>query len=73
MVLVDTDDRVAYGAEHIQGAVKMAYDLTVDPQERKALGALPSDCLIVFYCNCAHDEDSAPLGVAGTRPRTFRG
>jgi hypothetical protein len=25
------------------------------------LGALPSNSLIVFYCNCAHEEDSALL------------
>jgi len=53
---------VAYDAEHIKGAINMAYDPTVDPQDRQAtLGALPSDKLIVFYCNCSHEEDSAPL------------
>jgi rhodanese-related sulfurtransferase len=62
VVLVDTDDSVAYDAEHIKGAINMAYDPTVDPQDRQAtLGALPSDKLIVFYCNCSHEEDSAPL------------
>lgn len=62
VVLVDTDDSIAYDAEHIKGAVNMAYDPTVDPQERQGtLAALPSDRLIVFYCNCAHEEDSAPL------------
>jgi hypothetical protein len=40
----------------------MAYDPTVDSEERQAtLAALPSDRLIVFYCNCPHEEDSAPL------------
>jgi rhodanese-related sulfurtransferase len=62
VVLVDTDDRVAYDAEHIKGAVNMAYDPAMDAQDRQAaLGALPSDKLIVFYCNCSHEEDSAPL------------
>jgi rhodanese-related sulfurtransferase len=62
VVLVDTDDSVAYDAEHIKDAVNMAYDPTVDPQDRQAtLGALPSDKLIIFYCNCSHEEDSAPL------------
>ena len=62
VVLVDTDDSVTYEAEHIKGAVNMAYDPTVDPQERQELlGALPSDRLIVFYCNCPREEDSAPL------------
>ena len=62
VILVDTDDSVTYEAEHIKGAVNMAYDPTVDPQERQGLlGALPSDRLIVFYCNCPREEDSAPL------------
>lgn len=62
VVLVDTDDSVTYDAEHIKSAINMAYDPTVDAQDRQAmLGALPSDKLIVFYCNCSHEEDSAPL------------
>jgi rhodanese-related sulfurtransferase len=62
VILVDTDDPIAYEAEHIRGAVNLAYDPTIDAQERQAtLGALPSNKLVVFYCNCAHEEDSAPL------------
>jgi rhodanese-related sulfurtransferase len=62
VVLVDTDDSIAYEAEHIKGAVNMAYDPTADPQERQGvLGTLPPDRLIVFYYNCAHEEDSVPL------------
>jgi 3-mercaptopyruvate sulfurtransferase SseA len=33
VVLVDTDDSVTDEAEHINGAVNMAYDPTLDPQE----------------------------------------
>ncbi len=62
LVLVDTDDTMTYGEEHIKGAVNMTYDPTVDPQEREAiLGALPGDKLIVIYCNCPHEEDAAPI------------
>ena len=62
VVLVDTDDSETYAAEHIKGAVNVAYDPTVDAREEdEMLSALPGDKLIVFYCNCPHEEDSAPL------------
>ena len=64
MVLVDTDDPVEYEAEHIKGAVNIPYDPTRDTHEQdQSLSALPGDRLIVFYCNCAHEEDSAPMVV----------
>jgi 3-mercaptopyruvate sulfurtransferase SseA len=62
VVMVDTDDPVAYESEHIQGAVNIPYDPTHDAHEQdQTLSALPGDRLVVFYCNCAHEEDSAPL------------
>lgn len=62
VVLVDTDDPEAYKSEHIDGAVNIAFDPTVDPREQdQTLSALPGDRMIVFYCNCAHEEDSAPF------------
>jgi len=62
VVIVDTDDPEAYAAEHIKGSVNIAYDPTVDAREQdQTLSALPGDRLIVFYCNCAHEEDSAPF------------
>lgn len=62
VVLVDTDDSESYADEHIQGAVNIAYDPTADPRAQdEALSALPGDRLIVFYCNCPHEEDSAPF------------
>lgn len=62
VVIVDTDDPEAYAAEHIKGAVNIAYDPTVETrQQDQLLSALPGDRLIVFYCNCPHEEDSAPM------------
>ncbi len=62
VVLVDTDDPVAYEAEHITGAVNIPFDPSRDPHELdQSLSTLPGDRLIVFYCNCAHEEDSAPM------------
>ena len=62
VVLVDTDDSEVYAAEHIKGAVNIPYDPTVDAREQdQSLSALPGDKVIVFYCNCPHEEDSAPM------------
>ena len=62
VVLVDTDDPESYASEHIKGAVNIFYDPTTDLREQDpSLSALPGDKLVVFYCNCAHEEDSAPL------------
>jgi rhodanese-related sulfurtransferase len=62
VVIVDTDDSISYGAEHIKGAVNITYDPTTDASaEDQSLSALPGNKLIVFYCNCPHEEDSAPM------------
>ncbi len=62
VVIVDTDDSMTYGAEHIKGAVNIYYDPTQDvTNEDQTLQALPGNKLIVFYCNCPHEEDSAPM------------
>jgi rhodanese-related sulfurtransferase len=64
VVLVGTDDPVAFESEHIKGAVNVSYDLTRDTREQdQILSALPRDGLIVFYCNCSHEEDSAPMAM----------
>lgn len=62
VVIVDTDDSMTYGAEHIKGSVNIYYDPTQDVTNAdQTLQALPGDKLIVFYCNCPHEEDSAPM------------
>jgi rhodanese-related sulfurtransferase len=62
VILVDTDDSEVYAAEHIKGAVNVVYDPTGDARDQdQSLSALPGDKLIVFYCNCPHEEDSAPM------------
>ena len=62
VVIIDTDNSLTYGAEHIKGAVNVAYDPTVDISNfDQRLQVLPGNKLLVFYCNCAHEEDSAPM------------
>jgi len=62
VVLVDTDDSEAYTDEHIKSAVNITYDPTTDARAAdQSLSILPGDKLIVFYCNCPHEEDAAPF------------
>lgn len=64
VVLVDTRDSLTYDDGHINGAVNIFYDPTVDPREREAsLSALPQETLLVLYCECNNEEDSAPMVV----------
>ncbi len=60
IVIVDTRDGGSYAAGHIKGAINIQYDVTSDPMQRQMmLIALPMDKLIVAYCDCTDDANSA--------------
>jgi thiosulfate sulfurtransferase len=60
VVIVDTRDAGSYAAGHIKGAVNIYYDVTADPMNRQMmLIALPMDKLVVAYCDCTDDANSA--------------
>ncbi|MBN2242829.1 MAG: rhodanese-like domain-containing protein [Acidobacteria bacterium] len=60
IVIVDTRDGGSYAAGHIKGAINIHYDVTSDPMQRQMmLIALPMDKLIVTYCDCTDDDNSA--------------
>jgi rhodanese-related sulfurtransferase len=62
LVIVDTRDSGSYDAGHIKGAINIHYNPTADPTERQMmLIALPMEKLIVTYCDCTDDADSAKL------------
>jgi rhodanese-related sulfurtransferase len=62
LVIVDTRDGGSYAAGHIKGAINIYYDPTSDPMNRQMmLIALPMDKLIVTYCDCTDDANSAHL------------
>jgi rhodanese-related sulfurtransferase len=62
LVVVDTRDSASYEAGHIKGAVNIYYNPTADPTERQMmLIALPMEKLIVTYCDCTDDANSAQL------------
>jgi rhodanese-related sulfurtransferase len=59
-VLLDVRDSASYEAGHIKGAVNIYYDPTSDPMNRQMmLMALPMDRLVVAYCDCTDDGNSA--------------
>ena len=61
-VTIDTRDGGSYEAGHIKGAINIYYNPTADPTERQMmLIALPMDKLIVTYCDCTDDANSAKL------------
>ena len=62
LVIVDTRDGGSYAAGHIKGAINIYYDPTSDPMNRQMmLIALPMDKLIVTYCDCTDDANSAEM------------
>ena len=62
LVTVDTRDGGSYSAGHIKGAINIQYDPTSDPMARQMmLIALPMDKLIVTYCDCTDDANSAQM------------
>ena len=62
LVVVDTRDSASYAAGHIKGAINIYYNPTADPTERQMmLIALPMEKLIVTYCDCTDDANSANL------------
>lgn len=64
VVIIDTRKNSAYNAEHIEGAVNIYYNPAGDPVEREMiLSALPGDKLLVFYCDCIDDSESALMAL----------
>ena len=61
-VVLDVRDAASYAAGHIKGAINISYDPTGDPMNRQMmLMVLPMDRLIVTYCDCTDDGNSAAV------------
>jgi rhodanese-related sulfurtransferase len=62
IVVIDTRDSGSYDAGHIKGAINIYFDPTSDPTERQMmLMALPMEKLLVTYCDCTDDANSAKM------------
>ncbi len=62
VVVIDTRDGVSYEAEHIIGAVNIYYDPSGNSMERDImLSGLPTDSMLVPYCDCEGDTTSAVM------------
>jgi rhodanese-related sulfurtransferase len=60
LVIIDTRKTSSYNAEHIKDAVNIYYSPAGDSTEREMmLSALPLDRLLVIYCDCIDDSESA--------------
>ena len=63
-VVIDTRTRSSYDNEHIKGAVNIYYSPSQFQMESEMiLSALPWDKLLVFYCDCSDDADSAHMAL----------
>jgi len=64
VVVIDTRKNTGYHAEHIKGAINIHYEPSGYPMDREiTLSALPGDTLLVFYCDCSDDSESAIMAV----------
>ena len=64
VVIIDTRKNNIYNEEHIKGAVNIYYNPAGDPVEREmTLTALPADKLLVLYCDCLDDSESAIMAM----------
>jgi rhodanese-related sulfurtransferase len=60
VVVIDTRDSASYDAGHIMGAVNIYYSPSANPMERDLmLSGLPTDAVLVPYCDCEGDTTSA--------------
>ena len=56
ILIVDTQPKAAYKMGHIKGAINFPW-----APEIKSPGDLPRDRILVLYCDCTHEEDSADM------------
>jgi rhodanese-related sulfurtransferase len=52
-LIVDVQPKGVYDVGHIKGAVNFPW-----AEDLKSPGRLPKNKLLIFYCDCAHEEDS---------------
>ena len=53
ILIVDVQPKGVYDVAHVKGAVNFPWD-----SDLKDSGNLPKDKLLIFYCDCSHEEDS---------------
>ncbi len=57
IVVVDNQPSAEYNKAHIPGAINFPWAIEIE-----GTGGLPRDKLLILYCGCAHEEDSASVG-----------
>jgi rhodanese-related sulfurtransferase len=64
LVVIDTRKSTDYQTEHIKSAVNIYYDPSGDSMERDLmLSTLPLETLLVIYCDCIGDSESALVAL----------
>ena len=57
-LVVDVQPKSVYDAGRVAGAVSFPWDMEI-----KSPGSLPQDKMLIFYCDCAHEEDSTDVAT----------
>ena len=52
-LVVDVQPKGVYDISHIRGAINFPW-----ADDIKSPGPLPKDKMLIFYCDCTHEEDS---------------
>lgn len=64
VVIIDIRKSSGYKAEHIKGAINIYHNPSEYQMEREMMfSALPLDILLVFYCDCIDDSESALMAL----------
>jgi rhodanese-related sulfurtransferase len=58
IVVLDVQPKGAYDIGHVKGAINFPW-----AQELKGPVKLPKNKTLVFYCDCAHEEDSTSTAI----------
>jgi rhodanese-related sulfurtransferase len=57
-LVIDVQPKGVYDIGHIKGALNFPWS-----DDIKSPGGLPRDKMLIFYCDCAHEEDSTSVAT----------
>jgi rhodanese-related sulfurtransferase len=57
-LVVDVQPKEVYNLAHVKGAANFPWS-----ENLMSPGKLPKDKLLIFYCDCAHEEDSTSIAI----------
>ena len=68
VIIVDVNPTVLYNTAHIPGAISLPWDVN----GYAGSPDLSKSALLVFYCDCATEEDSGSMGLSAVTEYGYR-